>query len=161
MFAAELDAREPAARRRIALRWGGRKGRNREFARHASKAPAWLENCGEFTCVMPLPCGEHHHNVRSALGRRQVVRQRFLVSSFAGSNPAAPAMTSKKFIPSNGIAASQAAVLPSARRSGSQTGSHAPARRRRDSGRRWGLHLIRRNSFFCPCRCKPKSSPTR
>ena len=54
----------------------------------------------------------------------------------------------KKPISSNGIAATQASILPCPHRGGSQTGSHRPGCRSRGPGRKWGLHLVRRNGVF-------------
>ncbi|MBV0893139.1 hypothetical protein KTN05_15085 [Paracoccus sp. Z118] len=57
-------------------------------------------------------------------------------------------MKYKKDSLSIGLATGNPGNLPSARRRASQTGSHAAARRRREPGRRWGLHLTRRNGVF-------------
>ncbi|MGB2201776.1 MAG: DUF6538 domain-containing protein, partial [Pseudooceanicola atlanticus] len=66
-------------------------------------------------------------------------------------------MIQKKSIPSNGIAVDQAAILPSPRRGGSQTGSHGRKTRSANPGRRWGLHLVRRNGIFYFRRRWPKA----
>ncbi len=57
-------------------------------------------------------------------------------------------MTPKKSIFPNGIATLQAASLPSAHHGASQTASHRPGCRPRVTGRKWGLHLVRRNQVF-------------
>ncbi|MEO9629684.1 MAG: DUF6538 domain-containing protein [Sulfitobacter sp.] len=54
----------------------------------------------------------------------------------------------KKRIVPNGIAVDQAATLPSPLRGGSQTGSHRSGCRPRESSRKWGLYLVRRNKVF-------------
>ncbi|WP_371398856.1 DUF6538 domain-containing protein [Marinovum algicola] len=66
-------------------------------------------------------------------------------------------MVQKKPIPPNGIAVDQAAILPSRRGRGSQTGSHGRSTRSRNPGRRWGLHLVRRNGIFYFRRRWPKA----
>ncbi|WP_420915826.1 DUF6538 domain-containing protein [Oceaniglobus indicus] len=71
-----------------------------------------------------------------------------MVPCIVGSNPTTPAIDQKKRILPNGIAVDQAASLPSPRRGGSQTGSHGRRTRSSNPGRRWGLHLVRRNSIF-------------
>ncbi|WP_408607866.1 DUF6538 domain-containing protein [Acidimangrovimonas sediminis] len=53
-------------------------------------------------------------------------------------------MHQKKSILPNGIADDQSATLPSAHRGASHCASH----RRGGAGRRWGLHLVRRNGIF-------------
>lgn len=72
-------------------------------------------------------------------------------------HPTTPAMIQKNFILPNGIAVDQAASLPSPRGRGSQTGSHCPQGRRSNPGRRWGLHIVRRNRVFYFRRRWPQS----
>ena len=66
-------------------------------------------------------------------------------------------MIQKKSIPFNGIAVDQAAILSSPRGRGSQTGSHGSIARSSNPGRRWGLHLVRRNRVFYFRRRWPQS----